>query len=66
MIGVPLWSCSSDLKLPARQDSRGKLIGQGEGTSGLDRVLFDCDCMWEWLNYPHKIIQALSYNDKLL
>ena len=47
MIGVPLRSCSSDLKLPAKNVSRGKLIGQGEGTSGLDRVLFDCICVLE-------------------
>src|ERR1044072_8048307 len=51
--------CSSDSELPAKNVSRGKLIGQGDGTSGLDRVLFDCDCMLEILNYPHKIIQAL-------
>ena len=59
MIGALLRSCSSASELPAKDVSRGVLVGQGEGTSGLDRVLIDCDCVLEWLNYPHKIIQAL-------
>ena len=36
-LGVSLLSSSEDSEVRL-QDSRGTLIGQGEGTSGLDRV----------------------------
>ena len=81
MIGALLRLRSSDSVLPAKDVSQGVLFDQGEGTFG-SNLEFDmiwlCEgtsalvrvCLivivLEILNYPHKIIQALSYKSNLL